>query len=132
MLQNEDPRVVNFHFVARTLVTELQDVLSGPSASPSALRPTDTSNPSPGLSHFSLITHGFGPRTIDSSLSVLQTYLDDLMKVYEGKEPPSSKHQQQHIPMHTQTMERPHHNLTNDYSINMKHETVRADHCCKY
>lgn len=119
-------------FVVRTLVAELQSILGGPSASPSALRPTDAHNPSPGLSHFSLITHGFGPRTIESSLSVLQTYLNDLMKVYEGKEPVSARHQQQqqHIPTHTQT-DRSHHNSTNDYNISMKHESVRADHCCK-
>ena len=126
-------------FIVRTLVGELQSILSGPSAAPSGLRPTDANNPSPGLSHFSLITHGFGPRTIESSLSVLQTYLDDLMKVYEGKEPASTSmhhhhhhQQQQHIPMHTQTTtERPRHNSTNDYNIAMKHETVRGDHCCK-
>lgn len=122
----------NFLLVIRTLVAELQSILGGPSASPSSLRPTDAHNPNPGLSHYSLITHGFGPRTIESSLSVLQTYLDDLIKVYEGKEPPSTRHQQQqHIPMHTQTTERPHHNSTNDYSITMKHETARSDHCCK-
>ena len=136
LLLNKHKHTLNTISVCRTLVGELQSILSGPSASPSALRPTDAHNPSPGLSHFSLITHGFGPSTIESSLSVLQTYLDDLMKVYEGKEPPSTSrhnqhHQQQHIPMHTQTTERSHHNSTSDYNIAMKLESVRPDHCCK-
>lgn len=109
-------------------MAELQSVLSGPSATPSSLRPTDPHNPTPGLSHFSLITHGFGPRTVDSSLNVLQTYLDDLISVYEGKEPMQSRHIQQ-MPMHTQT-DRPHHSSTSEYVVT-KHETLVADHCCK-
>lgn len=54
---------------------------------PSNIRPNDPNNPYPGLINFSLLTHGFGNPTINTSLNALQTYLQDLLGYYEGTKP---------------------------------------------
>ena len=54
---------------------------------PSNIQPQDPSNPYPGLTNFSLLTHGFGNPTINTSLGVLQTYLQELLMFYEGRKP---------------------------------------------
>lgn len=54
---------------------------------PSNIRPNDPNNPYPGLTNFSLISHGFGPPTLNTGLGVLQTYLQELLAYYEGKKP---------------------------------------------
>lgn len=54
---------------------------------PSTLRPNDPTNPYPGLTNFSLLTHGFGNPAINTGLGVLQTYLQELLAYYEGKKP---------------------------------------------
>jgi len=54
---------------------------------PSNIRPNDPNNHYPGLTNFSLLTHGFGNPVINSSLAVLQTYLQDLLAYYEGRQP---------------------------------------------
>ena len=54
---------------------------------PSNIRPNDPNNHYPGLTNFSLLTHGFGNPVINSSLAVLQTYLQDLLTYYEGRQP---------------------------------------------
>ena len=54
---------------------------------PSSIKPTDPNNPYPGLTNFSLLTHGFGNPTINTSLGVLQTYLQELLTFYEGRKP---------------------------------------------
>ena len=54
---------------------------------PTNLRPDDPLNPYPGLTNFSLISHGFGNPSISTALSVVQTYLQELKDVYEGKQP---------------------------------------------
>lgn len=54
---------------------------------PSTLRPNDPTNPYPGLTNFSLLSHGFGNPAINTGLGVLQTYLQELLAYYEGKKP---------------------------------------------
>lgn len=52
---------------------------------PSNIRPSDPNNPYPGLTNFSLLTHGFGNPSINTGLGVLQTYLQELLAFYEGR-----------------------------------------------
>lgn len=54
---------------------------------PSNLRPNDPTNPYPGLTNFSLLSHGFGNPAINTGLGVLQTYLKELLDYYEGNKP---------------------------------------------
>ena len=54
---------------------------------PSNIRPNDPNNPYPGLTNFGLVTHGFGNPAINTSLNVLQTYLQELLAFYEGRKP---------------------------------------------
>lgn len=54
---------------------------------PSNIRPSDPNNPYPGLTNFSLLTHGFGNPAINTGLGVLQTYLQELLAYYEGEKP---------------------------------------------
>ena len=54
---------------------------------PSNIKPTDPNNPYPGLTNFSLISHGFGNPAINTSLDVLQNYLQELLSLYEGRKP---------------------------------------------
>lgn len=54
---------------------------------PSNIRPSDPNNLYPGLTNFSLLTHGFGNPVINTSLGVLQTYLQELLAYYEGRKP---------------------------------------------
>ena len=54
---------------------------------PSNIRPNDPNNPYPGLTNFGLVTHGFGNPAINTSLNVLQTYLQELLAYYEGRKP---------------------------------------------
>lgn len=51
---------------------------------PNNLRPDDPCNPYPGLTNFSLLSHGFGNPNISTSLSVVQNYFSELLKIYEG------------------------------------------------
>ena len=57
------------------------------SSQPSNLRPEDPSNPYPGLTNFNLISHGFGNPAISTAISVLQNYLQELRRVYDGGNP---------------------------------------------
>ena len=52
---------------------------------PTNLRPDDPSNPYPGLTNFSLLSHGFGNPNISAVLSVIQNYFNELLAVYDGK-----------------------------------------------
>ena len=70
----------------RLVVSELQAMLNAVGG-PSNIQPQDPSNPYPGLTNFSLLTHGFGNPTINTSLGVLQTYLQELLMFYEGRKP---------------------------------------------
>ncbi len=54
------------------------------SGQPNNLRPEDPSNPYPGLTNFNLISHGFGNPAISTAVSVLQNYLQELGRVYDG------------------------------------------------
>ena len=54
---------------------------------PSNIQPNDPHNPYPGLTNFALHTHGFGNPTINASISVVQTYLQELLLFYEGRKP---------------------------------------------
>lgn len=68
----------------RLIVSELQAMLDAVGG-PSTIRPNDPSNPYPGLTNFSLLTHGFGNPALNTGLGVLQTYLQELLAYYEGK-----------------------------------------------
>ena len=70
----------------RLMVSELQAMLNAVGG-PSNIQPQDPSNPYPGLTNFSLLTHGFGNPTVNTSLDVLQTYLQELLMFYEGRKP---------------------------------------------
>ena len=59
--------------------------------SPSNIQPTDPNNPYPGLTNFDLLTHGFGNPAINASLGVVQTYLQELLSIYEGRKPIQSE-----------------------------------------
>lgn len=72
--------------MCRLIVSELQAMLNAVGG-PSNIKPTDPNNPYPGLTNFSLLTHGFGNPTINTSLGVLQTYLQELLTYYEGRKP---------------------------------------------
>ena len=71
------------HMYIRLIVSELQAMVNAVGG-PSNIRPNDPNNPYPGLINFSLLTHGFGNPTINTSLNALQTYLQDLLGYYEG------------------------------------------------
>lgn len=73
-------------YCSRVIVSELQAMLDAVGG-PSNIRPNDPNNPYPGLTNFSLISHGFGPPTLNTGLGVLQTYLQELLAYYEGKKP---------------------------------------------
>lgn len=69
---------------ANVLLSELQamvDTVGGPTN----FRPDDPSNPYPGLTNFSLISHGFGNPSISAVLSLVKTYFQELISVYEGR-----------------------------------------------
>lgn len=68
------------------IVSELQAMLNAVGG-PSNIRPNDPNNPYPGLTNFGLVTHGFGNPAINTSLNVLQTYLQELLAFYEGRKP---------------------------------------------
>jgi hypothetical protein len=68
---------------AQVLIQELQAMINTVGG-PSNLSPSDPSNPYKGLTNFSLISHGFGNPNISTVLSVVQTYFNELLKVYEG------------------------------------------------
>ena len=66
------------------LLSELQamvDTVGGPTN----FRPDDPSNPYPGLTNFSLISHGFGNPSVSAVLSLVKTYFQELISVYEGR-----------------------------------------------
>ena len=67
-------------------MSELQAMLNAV-GEPSNIRPNDPNNPYPGLTNFGLVTHGFGNPAINTSLNVLQTYLQELLAFYEGRKP---------------------------------------------
>ena len=54
---------------------------------PNNIAPSDPNNPYPGLTNFSLLTHGFGNPTISTSMGVLQNYLQELLAFYEERKP---------------------------------------------
>ena len=51
------------------------------------IKSNDPNNPYPGLTNFSLLSHGFGNPAINTSLSVVQTYLQELLAFYDGRKP---------------------------------------------
>ena len=67
-------------------MSELQAMIDN-AGGPSNIRPSDPNNHYPGLTNFSLLTHGFGNPVVNSSLGVLQTYLQELLAYYEGIKP---------------------------------------------
>ena len=54
---------------------------------PSNIKSNNPNNPYPGLTNFSLLSHGFGNPAINTSLSVVQTYLQELLAFYDGRKP---------------------------------------------
>jgi hypothetical protein len=71
---------------AQLVISELQAMLNAVGG-PSNIKANDPSNPYPGLTNFSLLSHGFGNPAISSSLTVVQTYLQELLAFYEGRKP---------------------------------------------
>lgn len=67
-------------------MTEFQGMMDAVGG-PSNIRPADPDNPYPGLTNFSLITHGFGNPVISTVMSQIQIYLSELLAVYEGRTP---------------------------------------------
>ena len=70
----------------RLVISELQVMLNAVGG-PSNIKASDPNNPYPGLTNFSLLTHGFGNLAINTSLTVVQTYLQELLAFYDGRKP---------------------------------------------
>ena len=68
------------------VISELQAMLNAVGC-PSNIKASDPNNPYPGLTNFSLLTHGFGNPAINTSLTVVQTYLQELLAFYDGRKP---------------------------------------------
>ena len=49
---------------------------------PNNISASDPSNPYPGLTTFSLLSHGFGNPTIGIALKAIQSYLQELLNIY--------------------------------------------------
>ena len=75
-----------FHSVLLSELQAMVDTVGGPTN----FRPDDPSNPYPGLTNFSLISHGFGNPSISAVLSLVKTYFQELISVYEGRNHQSS------------------------------------------
>lgn len=71
---------------AQLVISELQAMLNAVGG-PSNIKSNDPNNPYPGLTNFSLLSHGFGNPAINTSLSVVQTYLQELLAFYDGRKP---------------------------------------------
>ena len=84
-------------------MTEFQGMMDAVGG-PSNIRPADPDNPYPGLTNFSLITHGFGNPVISTVMSQIQIYLSELLAVYEGKTPlkPDNSSQAPNYPVNSQ------------------------------
>ena len=74
------------HCSSRLVISELQAMLNAVGG-PSNIKSNDPNNPYPRLTNFSLLTHGFGNPAINTSLSVVQTYLQELLSFYDGRKP---------------------------------------------
>ena len=70
----------------RLVISELQAMLNA-DGGPSNIKASDPNNPYPGLTNFSLLTHGLGNPAINTSLTVVQTYLKELLAFYDGRKP---------------------------------------------
>ena len=57
-------------FSPRLVISELQAMLNAVGG-PSNIKSNDPNNPYPGLTNFSLLSHGFGNPAINTSLSVV-------------------------------------------------------------
>ena len=71
---------------SRLVISELQAMLNAVGGL-SNIKSNDPNNPYPGLTNFSLLSHGFGNPAINTSLSVVQTYLQELLAFYDGRKP---------------------------------------------
>jgi hypothetical protein len=74
-----------FSFLFRQLTKELTDLLNQDRSPLGSTRPTPILEPSiqRHLTHFSLITHGFGSPAIVAVLNSFQNYLSEMLKFYE-------------------------------------------------
>lgn len=70
--------------ITRILLTEFQGMVDAVGG-PNTIRPSDPNNPYPGLTNFSLITHGFGNPALSTAISQVQMYLSELLAIYEGR-----------------------------------------------
>ena len=84
LIQIKKPFQSPSSLVPRILLTEFQGMVDAVGG-PSNIRPTDPHNPYPGLTNFSLITHGFGNPAISTVISQIQQYLSELLAIYEGR-----------------------------------------------
>ena len=72
----------------RLVISELQAMLNAVGG-PSNIKSNDPNNPYPGLTNFSLLSHGFGYPANNTRLSVVQTYLQELLAFYDSQKPVS-------------------------------------------
>ncbi len=81
----------------RVITKELMDLLNQDRSPLCNTRPQQILDPSiqRHLTHFSLITHGFGSPAIVAALTAIQHYLNESLKLLEKSYPPPS-HSQQH------------------------------------
>lgn len=67
------------------IISELQAMIKAVGG-PSSVSVTDPDNPYPGLTKFSLLSHGFGNPTINIALNSVQAYLQALLSIYKQKQ----------------------------------------------
>lgn len=71
----------------KTTLCELKDLLSKDRSPICSSRPIPILDPSiqTGLTHFSLVTHGFGTPALQAALAVVEAWLNDSIKVLDNK-----------------------------------------------
>ena len=79
-----------FLSLSRVITKELMDLLNQDRSPLCNTRPQQILDPGiqRHLTHFSLITHGFGSPAIVASLTAIQNYLNESMKLLEKSYPP--------------------------------------------
>ena len=76
--------------LSRVITKELMDLLNQDRSPLCNTRPNQILDPSiqRNLTHFSLITHGFGSPAIVAALTAIQNYLNESLKILEKSCPP--------------------------------------------
>jgi len=96
-------------FLFRVITKELMDLLNQDRSPLCNTRPQQILDPSiqKHLTHFSLVTHGFGSPAIVAALTAIQNYLNESLKLLEKSYPPPQQQQQQQL-HHLQQLPPPH------------------------